>query len=96
MVGQDVFATAVTSSATDYRYDGEAKWAATDLPNEYKERCVALSQALGLELAGIDLRITPLGEVYCFEVNPSPAFSVYEDQTGLPIADAIAKHLMRY
>jgi D-alanine-D-alanine ligase-like ATP-grasp enzyme len=48
---------------------------------------------MGLELAGIDLRIRPNGEVVCFEVNPSPAFSYYEERTGLPIAAAVARHL---
>jgi len=96
VVGEYTFATAVVSTATDYRYDSEASWVAINLSNDYKAACVALSSALGLELAGIDLRITPSGEIYCFEVNPSPAFSVYEDQTGLPIADTIAKSLMGY
>jgi glutathione synthase/RimK-type ligase-like ATP-grasp enzyme len=96
IVRTEIFATAVMSQSTDYRYDTGASWTAVDLPKEYALKCIALSQALGLELAGIDLRITPSGELYCFEVNPSPAFSVYEDVTGQPIADAIAKHLMGY
>jgi hypothetical protein len=28
--------------------------------------------------AGIDLRRTPAGEWFCFEVNPSPAFSWFD------------------
>jgi hypothetical protein len=31
--------------------------------------------------------------VYCFEVNPSPAFSHYESQTGQPISRAVADYL---
>jgi D-alanine-D-alanine ligase-like ATP-grasp enzyme len=46
-----------------------------------------------LHVAGIDLRRTPDGEWYCFEVNPSPAFLYYETATGLPIAAAIARIL---
>lgn len=96
VVGSEIFATSVVSRSADYRYDKNALWRAIDLPTEYAPACVALSQALGLELAGIDLRITPSGDIYCFEVNPSPAFSVYEDATGQPIANAIAEHLMGY
>jgi len=48
---------------------------------------------MGLGFAGIDLRRTPDGELICFEVNPSPAFSYYEAQTGQPIAEALAAYL---
>ena len=41
-------------------------------------------------LAALDLRRTPDGEWYCFEVNPSPGFTYYESNTGQPIAAAIA------
>ena len=45
---------------------------------------------MNLPLAGIDLRRTPQGEWYCFEVNPSPAFTYYEQITGQPISQAVA------
>ena len=48
---------------------------------------------VGLVLAGIDLKITPDEEVYCFEVNPCPAFSFYELSTGQPISEGIARRL---
>jgi ABC-type amino acid transport system permease subunit len=51
---------------------------------------MALAAALGLAFAGIDLRLTPEGEWYCFEANPSPAFTYYEAASGQPIADAVA------
>ena len=47
-----------------------------------------------MEFAGIDLKVTPENEVYCFEVNPSPAFSYYENNTGQPIAEGLAHRLM--
>jgi hypothetical protein len=50
---------------------------------------------MDLPLAGIDLRRSRVdGEWYCFEVNPSPGFSYYEEATGLPIGAAIARLLM--
>jgi glutathione synthase/RimK-type ligase-like ATP-grasp enzyme len=50
----------------------------------------------GLAFAGIDLKITPAGEIFCFEVNPSPDFSFYEANTGQPIASALARYLARF
>jgi len=97
-VGQKLFATAISSEATDYRYAARQKGAPAelrevDLADELAEMCLKLSEGLGLAFAGIDLKITPEKHVYCFEVNPSPAFSYYESNTGQPIADAVAGYL---
>lgn len=97
-VGERAFATLVESNATDYRYasnddDGHTKLTPYDVSDELADRCVALSRSMGLEFAGIDLRLTPEGDVYCFEVNPAPAFSYYELQTEQPIARAVARRL---
>jgi glutathione synthase/RimK-type ligase-like ATP-grasp enzyme len=97
-IGGNVFATAITTDATDYRYahkQGEdyAELEAIELPDDLSERCLRLSDALDLAFAGIDLKITPDGEVYCFEVNPSPAYSYYENSTGQPISEALAGYL---
>jgi hypothetical protein len=97
LVGGLVFASRVESAADDYRYaDGEESpvITATTLPPEIERRCAELAAALDLPLAGIDLRVTPAGEWYCFEVNPCPAFTYYEGATGQPIAAAIAALLI--
>jgi glutathione synthase/RimK-type ligase-like ATP-grasp enzyme len=65
----------------------------TALPYEIQERCVALSKTLDLPLCGIDLKLTPDDQYYCFEVNPSPAYTYYQEQTGQPIAEAIVRYL---
>ena len=98
-VGAEVFATEIHSAATDYRYatqqvDAPAELVATQLEDDLSSRCLELASDLGLEFAGIDLKVTPDGEVYCFEVNPSPAYSYFEAHTGQPIARAVARHLM--
>jgi glutathione synthase/RimK-type ligase-like ATP-grasp enzyme len=97
VVGSEVFASVITSDAVDYRYDhsGQVDMRPMAVSSELGERCVALTARLGLTLAGIDLRYAADGRVVCFEVNPSPAFSVFDDlQAGAPIADAIARHLL--
>ena len=63
------------------------------LDDRVAERCVALTADLGLEFAGIDLKITSDGQVFCFEVNPSPAYTYFSGQTKQPIAQALARHL---
>ncbi len=99
VVGGTVFATEVASEADDYRYarnEGlpEPELAATELPERVALRCRELARRLALPVAGIDLRRAPDGEWYCFEVNPSPAFSYYEAATGQPIAAAVAALLL--
>ena len=64
-----------------------------DPGDELAERCIALAAALGLEVAGLDLKLAPDGRIVCLEVNPSPVFSYYQLHTGQPIADAIARLL---
>lgn len=99
VVGAEVFATRIDSTATDYRYavaqvEQPAHLSAYDLDPDVARRCVELTADLGLEFSGIDLKITPDGEIYCFEANPSPAYTYFEGQTGQPIAAAVAAHLI--
>ena len=98
VVDDAVFATSIETEATDYRYAGrvdteEVELAPAELQPELAERCVGLARALDLPFAGIDLKLAPDGGACCFEVNPSPAFSYYESQTGQPIARAVARYL---
>jgi hypothetical protein len=99
-IGGEVFATAVRSAATDYRYAarqaGEpAELREVTLSPDLSEQCLRLARTLRLEFAGIDLKITPDDEVYCFEVNPCPAFSYYEANTDQPISAAVARYLAK-
>jgi hypothetical protein len=89
VVGETVFATAIESTDVDYRY-GEAELAPFDLSRDLADRCIDLARALDLPFAGIDLRISSSGASYCFEVNPSPAYSYFQMATGQPIAQALA------
>ncbi len=94
VVGERWFATTIASDATDYRYAGAsgrpAELTAYELPDMLGRQLVAVTSAMGLLVSGVDLRRTPSGEWYCFEVNPSPGFTYYEANTGQPIAAAIA------
>lgn len=95
VVGAETYACEIFTDATDYRYpaDGEVELRACQIPAVIEERCVMMAEAMNLPVAGIDLLLTPDGEWYCLEVNPSPAFAYFEAQTGLPISAAIARLL---
>jgi glutathione synthase/RimK-type ligase-like ATP-grasp enzyme len=98
-VGSKVFATLVQSDAVDYRYalqqtGNTATFTPYELPSDHAQRCVALAASLGLEVAGLDFKLTEDGRMVCLEVNPSPVFSYYELHDGQPIAAAVATHLV--
>lgn len=97
VVGRQVFACEVRSAAVDYRYaarEGQpVELVPVEVPAGLAAACVGLARGMGLRLAGIDLRRRPDGSLVCFEVNPSPAYSWYEDATGQPIARALVRHL---
>lgn len=90
----EVFASEINSESSDYRYDADRSILPIEIPEKIREICVNLTRDMGLFLSGIDLRRTPEGEYYCFEVNPSPAFAWYEDQTEQPISVAVADMLI--
>jgi hypothetical protein len=97
-VGQQVYATMINTQAVDYRYATQqtgtpATFMPYDPDDELAERCVRLAATLGLEVAGLDLKLATDGRIICLEVNPSPVFSYYELHTSQPIADAIARLL---
>jgi glutathione synthase/RimK-type ligase-like ATP-grasp enzyme len=99
VAGDEVLATLVRSDADDYRYASRSgarvELAPVELPETVAARCREAARALGLHLAGLDLRRTPGGEWVCFEANPSPAFTFYERATGQPLAAAVARLLVR-
>jgi glutathione synthase/RimK-type ligase-like ATP-grasp enzyme len=96
-VGDRVFPSRVASEAVDYRYGGreghDVAIEPTTVPAAVGEACLRLARRLDLLLAGIDLKQTPRGDYYCFEVNPAPGFLYYEQQTRQPISTALANLL---
>ena len=95
VVGAEIFATRIECDADDYRYASRQglprpRLSAIDLPDDVAKRCRLLAARLDLPVAGVDLRVTPEEEWFCFEVNPSPAFLYYQLATGQPIATALA------
>jgi hypothetical protein len=98
VVGDELFCCEIVSTGDDYRYasgpDGGTQMRGCDLPRECVERCRQLASAMELPVAGIDLRRSPDGVWYCFEVNSSPGFSPFQEATNQPIDKAIARLLL--
>src|SRR5258708_7459161 len=97
VVGDQCFATRIRCSSVDYRFACEEgillQMEPALLSAEITSMCLQLSQRLGLTFAGIDLRESPTGEYYCFEVNDAPGFSFYEAKTRQPISTALGEFL---
>lgn len=94
VVGDQLFTCKIASAADDYRYSSEpVHMEPCDLPPDLTALCRKLAASMHLVLAGIDLRRTPEDEWFCFEVNSSPGFTYFQDKTGQPIAEAIARLL---
>jgi hypothetical protein len=96
VIGDEVFACEIVSKADDYRYaslSGDSmEIRPYDLPEDCAARCRAVAKTMRFQIAGVDLRYEN-GTWYCFEVNPSPGFMYYQEQTGQPIDEAIARLL---
>jgi hypothetical protein len=95
VIGDEIHGHAIESDADDYRYAGAAgvRLRPWQVPDELRPRLRALAASLGLVMAGIDLRRKPQGDWVCFEVNPSPGFTFYDDEDDEPLARAAARLL---
>ena len=92
--GTECFACRIVSKADDYRYAAQhgrdASITSAKLPAEIRDRCIKLAHSMELPLAGIDLRLTPSGEWFCFEVNPAPGFTFFAERAHQPVTAAVA------
>jgi glutathione synthase/RimK-type ligase-like ATP-grasp enzyme len=99
-VGGRLFAAAIRSAAQDGLVDfrmsvGSAELRAEQLPGAISDKLLAFLDRLGLVYGAIDMRRTPDGDFYFFEVNTAGEFLFVEDRTGQPIAQAIADWLAK-
>ena len=100
VVATTVFATAIHSQ-TDPA--ARTDWRATERPDlphtryelqkEMADRCIQLTQALGLTFGAIDFILTPQGDHVFLEINPAGQWAWLQDSTGDPIAETIAMWL---
>lgn len=101
VVDQQVFAAEIHSQLTHHtrhdwrRYDlSNTPHFPHALPPDVQERCVRLVERLDLCYGAIDMILTPDGRYVFVEINPSGQFLWIEEETGLPISEAICDFLM--
>jgi MvdD-like protein with pre-ATP grasp domain len=97
IIGDEIFAAAV--DLRDLKYDVDvrmnlnAKHVAHNLPDDVADKLRGLMRRLGLVYGAIDLRLTEDGRYVFLEINPAGQFLYVEQQTGQPIAAALAARL---
>ena len=101
VVGRQVFAAEIHSQVSNHtrvdwrRYDdGQTPYRSHALPVGIESCCVALVEELGLCYGAIDMVLTPDGRYVFLELNPNGQYLWIEQETGLPISDAICDLLM--
>jgi glutathione synthase/RimK-type ligase-like ATP-grasp enzyme len=98
VMGERVHALRIQSGCDDYRYaardGGEVNASEIELDPALAHSLRTMVREMGLWLAGVDLRRTPEGEIYCLEINPSPGFTYYEQLASVKLATHIATLLL--
>jgi glutathione synthase/RimK-type ligase-like ATP-grasp enzyme len=104
VVGKRVFAAAIDRTARggddpdwrkqSYALDRAPTWAAYQLPDDTRERLLALMDHVGLNYGAIDLIVRPDGGHVFLELNASGAFVFLGASHAEPIAEAIAEVLL--
>ncbi|MGI9002395.1 MAG: ATP-grasp ribosomal peptide maturase [Pseudonocardia sp.] len=78
----------------DWRSDYSAlSYQAVPTPTFVRSRVTALLDRLGLRFGALDFVVAPDGEWWFLECNPNGQWAWIEDETGMPIASAIADAL---
>ena len=75
-------------------YAGRGRYMPRDVSALSTQLCRAIGKTMHLQFAGIDLRHDDDDAWHCFEVNPSPAFTFFEQATGQPLTAALAQFLI--
>ncbi len=97
IIDDKIFASAILpkhpGALLDWRLDSAAEIRPHQLPDDVEAMLFKLVQSLGLRFGAIDLRLTPSGEYYFFEINPGGQFLFCEIHSGQPISKALADSL---
>lgn len=97
IIGSKVFAVALKSedpNIVDWRPVQEhISYTAHKLPSPVHEACLRMTRKLGLAFAAMDFVVTPENEYVFLEVNPNGQWAWLEEETGLPMTDAMVDWL---
>jgi glutathione synthase/RimK-type ligase-like ATP-grasp enzyme len=98
VVGRELFAAEIHADSEaghiDWRSDyASHSYAVCKPPASVRSGVLRMLQRLDLPYGAFDFVVTPDGDWYFLEVNPSGQFGFVEQATGLPITAAIADYL---
>ncbi|MGH9414101.1 MAG: MvdC/MvdD family ATP grasp protein [Terriglobales bacterium] len=100
VVGRRLFTAAIDSQTVagaryDWRHatDGPPASRKFNLPPAVAEKLLALMEHLGLEFGCVDMIVTPSGHYVFLEVNANGQWFWIEEETGMPICEAVAESL---
>ncbi|MFY2154932.1 hypothetical protein ACOSZF_04465 [Cytobacillus firmus] len=99
VVGDEVFATSITSKGNGVEIDwrivkDEVDFTAISLPDYIEEKCIRLVKELGLKFGAIDLLKTETNEFVFLEINPTGEWAWLVHTTGQLIPKSIADLLV--
>ncbi|MEM1239221.1 MAG: hypothetical protein AAGI45_05205 [Cyanobacteria bacterium P01_H01_bin.26] len=94
VIGNYVYGAEIRSAYIDFRRDRHARLIPAILPDNIHTDCLRVSQALFLEWAAIDWRLSPQGEFIFLQADPSPEFMFFEQTTGFPLTERLVQLLM--
>ncbi|RAQ93901.1 hypothetical protein [Thermogemmatispora tikiterensis] len=96
VMGQQIFAFEIYSQASERtrldwrRCYTDLRYGRRQLSSETERRLVGLLRHFRLQFAAVDLIVTPEGEEVFLELNPAGQWYWLEQQTGVPLAAAMA------
>jgi hypothetical protein len=99
VVGERCFPVAVHASSAPGRVDWRSRYddlsyVPCALPDSVRDGVSAYLRRFGLRYAAFDFSVTPDGAWWFLEANASGQWEWLQEETGLPIAEAIADELM--
>jgi glutathione synthase/RimK-type ligase-like ATP-grasp enzyme len=99
VVGERLFAAGTDVREGEYpqdvRMNLNTHYAPHDLPGDVTDKILTLMRRLGLVYGALDFRLTPEGRYVFLEINPAGQFLYIENDTGQPIAAALAQELAK-
>lgn len=102
VVGEEAYSAEISSqdfddTKTDWRRGSNVDLVHTPhkLPKSIEDKCVRLTEELGLRFGAIDLILDDEGTYWFLEINPNGQWAWIENRTGLPISKAIVDELER-
>lgn len=100
VVGDQCYAVAVHADSTEATVDwrcryGDLRYEVLSTPDEVRAGVLAYLRRFTLTFGAFDFSVTPDGRWWFLECNPAGQWGWIVEETGLPIADAIADELTR-